>query len=125
VLPRELKPAYASLRELLRNSAPMDATNYQILARGNRIVKNYAESGTAYSELLRRIDFSQYPDLFWQTQLERAQMLVEGYPTDKDSMSRLLTLLKNLRIQDPTMGGLYSYFDAVQAAVEKNLGGQR
>ncbi len=115
----ELLAALAALGRALKRDLPMDAGNVRGLARAHRAMKNYKGDGALkrYSELVEGIDRSRYSALYWSVQLERCQCLLEAFQTDKEQLKRLSVLIRQLRLEDPAMGGLYDRFNTLELEV--------
>ena len=111
----ELAEGFRALGEARKRSLPIDAGNVRGLARAHRAMKNYRGDGALklYSELVEGIDRARHPALYWSVQLERCECLLEAFRTDKEQLKRLGVLIRQLRLEDRTMGGLYDRFNAL------------
>jgi len=116
---RALKAAYDSLEQAIRNSLPVDANNVRGLARCYRAKKQYADALKQYLALVRGLDASRHPTLYWEAQLEYCQTVLEGFAGDKDAMERLLIRIRQLQLEDGNMGGLRGKFMTVAAGARE------
>ena len=105
---------HVALREAIKATFAIDAANIQGLARAHRQLKQYDEALKRYRDLVNGIDPSEHPALYWSSQLERCQCFAEAFGDDPEAMKKLVTLIRQLKIEDPKLGGLYGRFNVIQ-----------
>jgi hypothetical protein len=59
---------------------------------------------------------------YWNAELEYCQCLLEGFAADGVAMKGLLVRLKQLRMEDPGMGGLKDRFEAIESRASELAG---
>lgn len=119
VVARKAKEAYVAMRDSLKSALPVDAENIHGLARAHRELKEYDKALKRYGQLVRGIDRSRHPALYWSVQLDRCRCFLEACGDNAESMRRLVTLIRQLRIEDPRMGGLGGKFDAIAVRADR------
>lgn len=119
VVVRKAKEAYVAMRDSLKSALPVDAENIHGLARAHRELKEYDKALKRYGQLVRGIDRSRHPALYWSVQLDRCRCFLEACGDNAESMRRLVTLIRQLRIEDPRMGGLGGKFDAIAVRADR------
>lgn len=117
------KAGFAACQRALKQiekGLPIDPVNLWGLARANRLTKNYAESFKWYSQLKALLNKDRTSPDYWQAALEYCEASNESLdmPDVKDKAKQaasLCTLIKQLRSEDPNMGGLKARFGAIEA----------
>jgi len=112
-----LTGCFESIGKMRRRTQTIDAVNIMGLARAHAAMKNYDKSLKFYGDLVKGIDRGEYPEFYWSAQLERSRCLLEAFRTDTDQMRRLGVLIRQLRLEDKSMGGLSEEFAAIDAQV--------
>jgi len=119
VVDRTLLEALTALAKARKRELPVDAVNIRGLARANRALKNYPKAMELYKGLVDGMDKAEHPNMYWSVQLERCRCMLEAFRDDKPQLKRLKILIRQLRMADAQMGGLFGGFNAVQAEVDK------
>lgn len=114
-LARDLDEAYENLMKILEQSVSVDATNIRGLAEANLALGNYKQAVEHYDKLIPGLDSNEYPKLYWQAQLGRAQAFLRGFGDRPKTMAALATLIRQLQLRDANMGGYAEQFNAIQA----------
>lgn len=114
-----LTQALEDLRRRVREAVPRDATTLLGLARAYHQTGQIDQSSKYYRMMIRGLDASQHPRLYWQVQLEYVRMLLEAHGDDPEAMGILAKRIKGLRLNNPSMGGFLREFAAVQIQAEQ------
>ena len=116
-------------------SLPVDASNLLGLAQADRGLKRYADALRLYTRVLAGIDAARLPAMFWQTELEYCETVLDGFGADPKEMKRLAARIRQLELRDqvvraagstatkpveqPVMGGLYREFQGIRIQAER------
>ena len=75
-------------------------------------MKQYAQARTEYRGILARLPPEEMA--YWALELEYCKCLLEGFAGDNRMMKDLVTRVRQLRYQFPTMGGLSGEFEQIE-----------
>ncbi len=114
-----IEATYKAQHERQEARVGLDAGNLFGLARAYRSLGRFNESLDYYQRLLAGLSPVAEPALYWRGELEYCQCLLKGFANQKDVMRKLGVRIRQLRIQDPEMGGLAETFLAVQLQVSR------
>jgi len=118
----KLNRAYSGLRRILENSIPVDAANVHGMARAHLALRQYPEAIEQYKKMVKAVDRNQHPKLYWEIQVERCQATLGGYGDKPKVMANLVTLIRQLRMEDPEMGGNLVEFNNIEAEAKQKVG---
>jgi hypothetical protein len=119
-LARALEEGYPALRDMQKASVPGDAANMAALARAYRALGRHAEAVRYYRSLVDGLGGGS--TAYWSAELEYCQCLLEGFASDRQAMKGLVIRLKQLRMEDLSMGGLKDRFEAVESRARELAG---
>jgi len=119
VVSRTLLEALTALARARKRELPVDARNIRGLARANVALKNYPRAMELYKGLVDGMDKAEHPETYWSVQLERCRCMLEAFRDNRKQLKRLKILIRQLRMEDPQMGGLFGKFNAVQAEADR------
>ena len=114
-----LGAALEDLSQAAQRSVGLDAGVMLGLARA------YAASGQGekalkyYASLTGGLNPEANEWMYWQSQLEFAQVALETYKNDPKQMAQLASRIRSMRARSPQMGGLLNEFAAIQAQAEQ------
>jgi len=121
-LQKLLVKALEDLRPRLKRTLAMQYATINGLAKAYRLRKEYPKAVEFFNELVGGIDKTQHPKLYWASQLDLCECILEGWPEEKETMKKLMLRIRHLReFEDPLMGGLYGRFKFVEDEAAKLL----
>jgi tetratricopeptide (TPR) repeat protein len=109
-----LRAAWKALERWQIAHLPMDGSNGLGLARVAQAMGDYPQALEYYRNLVRGIDAHELPEFYWKVQLERVGCLRESLSQGGDR-SQMEILLRQLRLQDNSMGGFSEEFERMGA----------
>jgi len=118
---KALEEGLPALAEMRKTAVSNDAANLAALARAYRALGRYDEAVGRYRALLEGMGGGSVA--YWGMELEYCQCLLEGFPSDGLAMKALAIRIRQLAMEDASMGGLKDRFDAVAKRAGELAGG--
>ena len=120
-LARALEEGLPALAEMRKTAVSVDAANLAALARAYRALGRYDEAVERYHALLEGMGGGS--PAYWTMELEYCQCLLEGFSSDGPAMKALTVRIRQLAMEDASLGGLKDRFDAVAKRAGELAGG--
>jgi len=118
---KALEEGLPALAEMRKTAVSNDAANLAALARAYRALGRYDEAVGRYRALLEGMGGGSVA--YWGMELEYCQCLLEGFPSDGPAMKALAIRIRQLAMEDASMGGLKDRLDAVAKRAGELAGG--